>query len=156
MIIDTNELLESGMAVSDELSDNKIEMAIETAEFYVVKKRLGDDLYISITEDPSEYDTVLNGGVVEKDGKQIHIAGLKKAMYHLTFAFLLRDNLVVTAFSTVRKTDEYSENASDDKILTVAMQHGEIGLEYLREVTDYLGVDNKDKNLPDGYFSEFL
>lgn len=156
MIITINELLECGLQVSDELSNERLEMAIETAELFVVKPRLGDEMYIWITSDPDSYYDLLNGGVVEKDGKQFYIAGLKRAMCHLAYSFLLRDNLMVTTFSTVRKTDDYSENVGDDKILAVGMQHGEIGLQYLKEVTDYLGIKNDLKNLSNGYFSEYL
>lgn len=156
MIITIDELLGCGLQISEELSNERLQMAIYTAEQYVVKPRLGDEMYLAITDDPESYYYVINGGIVTKDDKDIYLAGLKQAMYHLAYAFLLRDNLVVTVFSTVRKTDEYSENVGDDKILAVGMQHGEIGLWYLKEVTDYLGIKNENKNLPNSYFSEFL
>lgn len=156
MIITIDELLSCGLQISEELSNERLQMAIYTAEQYVVRPRLGDDMYLAVTDDPDTYYEVINGGTVTKDDKQIVLAGLKQAMYHLVYAFLLRDNLTVTVFSSVRKTDEYSENVGDDKILAVGMHHGEIGLWYLKEVTDYFGIKNEAKHLPNSYFSEYL
>ena len=157
MFIDVNYLLNSGLLISDEISTERLEMAIKTTELYVVKPRLTDEKYIEITSNPTEYETLLEGGIVtDENGKQFYVAGLKSAMCHLTFAFLLRDNLNVTSFSTVRKTDDYSENVGDDKIGIVGMQHGEIGMQYLKEITDYLHIKYDRKNLPNTYFSEYL
>ena len=155
MIIDINYLLDYGLPVSDEISSERLERAIFTAEQVIVKPRLGD-YYIAITDDPDEYYDILNGGPVTDGDKSAYLAGLKPAMAHLAFAVLLNQMVNATAFSSVIKTEEYSEPADDTRLRQAGMNNAEIGLQYLREITDWLKIDNTDKNLPNIIWSEFL
>lgn len=157
MIITVNELLNSGFSISDEISNEKLEKAIDTAELFIVKPRLTDKKYIDIISDPTDYAVVIEGGIATKeDGEQVYLAGLKRSMCHLAYAILLRENINATSFGTVLKKDDYSDQASEERILKVGMQAGEIGLQYLKEVTDYLNIKNNDKHLQNAYFSEYL
>lgn len=159
MIITTQELLSSGMPVSDEIDERKIEQAIFTSEQFILKPRIGDSLYIDILNDPEEYSAILSGGPVEyeKDGQTYHkyLAGLKSALYNLSFALLLRDNVASTTFGSVLKKDDYSDQAGEERIIQVAKYHTEVGMQFIKEVTDYLGIDNTGKNLPN-WFEEFI
>lgn len=155
MIIDTNYLLDYGLPVSEEIASERIERAIWTAEQYIVKPRLGD-YYIAITDDPDDYYYILNGGPVTDGEKSAYLAGLKPAMAHLAFAVLINQELNATAFGSVIKIDDYSNPAGEAKLRQAGMNNTEIGMQYLKEITDWLKIDNADKNLPNIIWSEFL
>ena len=159
MIITVNELLTSGLPVSDEIDERKIEQAIFTSEQFILKPRIGDKLYIDIINQPSDFTLLLNGGVAEyeENGTVMYkyLAGLKRALLQLSFALLLRDNMSATTFGSVMKKEEYSEQASEERLNQVARYHTEVGLQFIKEVTDYLKIDNTGKHLPD-WFEEFL
>lgn len=159
MIITTQELLSSGMPISEEIDEAKIEQAIFTAEQFILKPRIGDSLYIDILNDPEEYTDILSGGAVEieRDGQttRAYLAGLKKALFHLSFALLLRDNITSTTFGSVLKTDEFSEQASEEKLEWAARYHTEVGMQFIKEVTDYKNIDNTGKHLPN-WFEELI
>lgn len=148
MLIDNNFILQFGLPISDEIATEKIERAIFTAENIIIKPRLGWKLYADITENPTQYETVLNGGLLLEGDKHLYVAGLKAAEAHLSFSILLGENLNSTTFGTVLKNDEYSSHADEDRLRRAIMTHNEIGLEYLKEITDYYKIHNTDKHLP--------
>lgn len=148
MLIDNNFILQFGLPISDEIATEKIERAIFTAENIIIKPRLGWKLFADLVENPTQYETVLNGGLLLEGDKRIYVAGLKAAEAHLAFSVLLGDNVNSTVFGSVLKTDDYSTHAGEDRIRRVAMTHNEIGLEYLNEITEYYHIPNTDKHLP--------
>jgi len=148
MIIDSNYLLEFGLQISDEITEDKLARAIKTAEQYVIKPRLGYELYADIVEDPTAYETVLNGGLLVQDDKHIYVAGLKEAEAHIAFGILIAGDVNATAFGSVLKNDDYSTHADEDKLRRTGMMHTEIGMQYLKEITDYYKIDNTAKPLP--------
>lgn len=155
MIITTNEFLNCGLPISEEIDDSKLEYAIKTAEGYIVKPRLGDELYIDILTNPTNYNTILNGGIYTKeDGTTVSIVGLKRAMYELSFSELLFEMGNVTIFSTVRKTDDYSKPLDKDEIYFIQKLHVERGIQYINEVLDALGKPKTTKDYPN--FDEWL
>ena len=152
MIITVNDLLDSGLPLSEEISERKIENAIFTAEQFIIKNRLGDQQYIAIITSPAEYETILDGGAyVDHKGKNVWLAGLCEAETHLAYALILRDNITATIFGSVLKKDDYSDQAGEDRLNAVARYHTEVGLAYLKEITDALGIDNTDRALNDWY-----
>ena len=160
MLTTINEFLNgSGLPISDEISDAKLGYCIKTAEMYLLKPRLGDEMYIAINNDPTTYYEVLNGGIVEKEEhgetKQYYLNGLKSAVFELAFARLLMDNVTATIFGSVIKKDDYSDQIGFDDLYMVAKQHTEVGLQYIDEVCDYLGINNKDRNCP-SWTEEFI
>ncbi len=159
MLITINELLNSGLPISDELSDAKLSYCIQTAELYVLKPRLGDQTYLAILDQPSQYAEVINGGVVEREEhgetKYYYLNGLKRAMYELSFAYLLFNDITATIFGSVLKSDDYSKNVGREDLLDAAKMHYEIGLAYIKEVTDWLGINNEVKELP-SFLEDFI
>lgn len=149
MLIDTSYLLAFGLPISEEIDYNKLERAISTAENIVIKPRLGD-LYAEIVENPLDYDIAINGGVLvdEETEKHIYVAGLKSAEAHIAFGILLGDVINATAFGSVMKTDDYSTHADEDKLRRVAMMNTEIGMQYLKEITDFYKIKTSCKILP--------
>lgn len=142
MIIDIDYLLSAGFDISEEISENKLNNAIRTAEWYIIKPRLGDK-YIPILENTDgDYDDVIDGGIVtDEKGNSIFIAGLAQAEAHIAYAILLRENLTATSFGVHKKVDkEVSDLAPEDNIRRVAMMHNEIGLAYLKEVCEFMQI----------------
>lgn len=155
MIITTTDLLNSGLPVSEEITDDKLQLAINTAEQFIVKPRLGE-MFVTIITEPSDYGTILDGGIYTlEDGKQVYLSGLCNAVKELSYACLLRDNLAATIFGSVLKKDDYSDQADEDKLNAVAKYHTEIGLAYLKEITDVLKIDNSGLML-NNWFEELI
>lgn len=163
-IINYNDLLSSGLPVSDEVASAKLTDAIRTAETVVVKPRLGDEQYIDILDNPSQYTSIIDGGKVQRtvekhnpDGTTstvieiAFLAGLKYAISHLAFAELLVNSTAVTTFGSVLKKDDYSDQAGVDRLERLANHHTIIGMQALTEVTDWMGIDNTDKWLPNTF-----
>lgn len=155
MLITTTEFLNCGLPVSEEIADKKLEYAIKTAEQYIVRQRLTDTIYMDIVSNPANYSEVISGGVVEKDGKQMYLNGLKNVMYELAFAQLLMENVAATVFGSVIKKDDYSDQYGKDDIYMLAKRHTEIGLAYLKEIQIYLGIKNETKDL-NSWTEEFI
>ena len=155
MLITTTEFLNCGLPISEEIENGKLEYAIDTAEHFIVQKRLTDTMYLEITNNPTDYREVISGGVVEKDDKQMYLNGLKKAMYELAFAQLLMENVAATIFGSVIKKDDYSDQYGKDDIYMLAKRHTEIGLAYLKEIQIYLGIKNETKDL-NNWTEEFI
>lgn len=155
MIIDYNYLLNFGFDISDEISEQKLNRAIKIAENYIIKPRLGYELYMDIIDDPTQYETVLNGGVLADEDRATYVSGLKEAEANLAYGILLRLNVNATTFGSVQKKDDYSSNADESTLMEVGMMVTEIGLAYLKEITDWYKIDNTDKALPN-YWEEFI
>lgn len=154
MIITTNEFLNCGLPISEEVEESKLEYCIKTAEQFLVKPRLKDQ-YIEITSNPENYPEIINGGIVTKDDKQIELAGLKQAMYELAFSELLMENVTATIFGSVVKNDEFSNNLTKDDLYMTSKRHVEIGLAYIKEITEYLGIYKATDNL-NNWNEEFI
>lgn len=157
MIITIDDLLNSGLDVSAEITSEKLALAIGTAENFVVKPRLGK-LYSSIVNDPDGYYNLINGGAwtvnLEYTTKTYQLTGLKSAILHLAYAFLLRQNISATTFGSVMKKDDYSVNAAEPELHNLARFHTTVGMAYLNEVMDAYGID-KTKNYPN-YYEELV
>ena len=157
MIITVNELLQSGLPISDEIDETKLERAISTTEQYIVKPRIGDQMYYNILGNPTEYSTDLNGGYVVDGERCAYLTGLKTAEYHLVFAMLINMDIAATSFGTdVKLNPEVSRPANSEELRRVGMTHTEIGMRFLKEITDWHKIDNSKKNLPNILWSEFL
>lgn len=158
MIITANELLNSGLPISDEISTNTLNDAIMTAESMIVLPRLGDTLFTDIEFNPEDYVVVLNGGLMTKElviGDEsddssddlaivARFSGLKFAEYHLAFAVLLTNTVVATTFGTVVKKDDYSDAAGAERIERLARQHTAIGMKALKEITDWFQIPQNE------------
>ena len=157
MLIDIQYLLDFGLPISDEMSDNNINRAISTAEHYILQPRIGDDLYIAIltaleNEDP-EYDVILDGGVLEKSDEHggyiyAYVTGLRAALGHIAYSIMLTNYLNATTFGSTLKKDDYSDQAGLERIQKIGMQHMEIGLWCIKQITDWYGIKNDASMLP--------
>lgn len=148
MLLTYTEFLDSGVRISNDISQSELEFAIKTVEQFYLKPALTDTHYIELdnnqTTEPNK--TLLKGGVI--DGKQY--AGLKDALCHLVYAYLSTEQQRITRYSTVNKDSEYSKTTDRDDILEQARVHWDIGMSFVQEVIGYYGLDtthNRTNNL---------
>ena len=154
-IITEGELIAAMPRITDEAYSMNITMAIADVERYIVKDYIGDANYIEFLDNPLGHDSELNGGIVVKDDKEYFIAGLKAAEYHLVYAYMLRETVYVSVYGVSHKKDDYSEAAGESELLKVAMFHNEMGLGYLRELCEYMGIKTDGKTHR-GFWNEYV
>lgn len=146
MLITTSEFIDSGVPISNDISTAEITMAIDTVENFYLKSQITDANYIDLETNPTEAKNyiLLNGGVID----DVKYAGLKKALYHLVFGYLLMDLYRITRYSSVEKTSEFSKSVTREDLFIQGRTHWEIGMAYVEEVQNYYGLDTKhnDKN----------
>lgn len=144
---------------------NKIQAFINEIEQTIVRKRLGDNLYLDILAEvntkpveptdneetalnengepivPTErlYDILLNGGsYTDKKERTRFITGLKVAEAYFVYAQNVRaGDFESTRYGMVKKDDEYSTGISSKERDMAANSATEIGNAYLEEVLTY-------------------
>lgn len=146
MIITATQFLDSGMRVSNDISESEITTAISTVENFYIKPHLTEEHYTQILTQPTvePYKSLIKGGVVDN----VHYAGLELAMYHLVYAYLLSDNMRITRYSSVEKNSEYSKNSEREDILEQARVHWNVGMTFTEEVMKYWNLDTNHNNKP--------
>lgn len=146
MILTVEEFIDLGFKISN--SEATL-LALKEAEFFYVKSRLTDAVYAQFDLESSEELTILrDGGYLE--GK--YYAGLKFAIAHIAYAYLLRQDLTSVRYGTVTKIEESSTPAGQEHIYTVARYNQTIGDAALREICEYFSVA---WSLTNNYFNEF-
>lgn len=152
MILTPQSLQQFGFRVSAD-QDLQVALAIESAEMFSLKGSIGDALYHSIdtarqSDADQKYYNARKGGTFNGHT----FAGIEKALAHLAYSNLLRDNLNATRFGAVKKTSDDSQLASSEDLREVAMYHATIYRHYLRDVCEYIGVEIESTNT---YFYEW-
>lgn len=147
-LITYNEFINSGLPVASDISEYEVEASIIAVEEFYLKNRITDEHYIDLLQNPLVGDnpTLLGGGII--DNKKY--AGLKRALYHLVFAYMLINGYRVTRYSAVEKQSEFSVIPDRDDLTEQAKQQWEIGEAFVREVQVYYGIDpssNSENNL---------
>lgn len=160
MFLTTEEFLNGGLPVSDDISTYEVEEAISMVEDYFIRPRLTDENFIELEayndlpvaeQDPNDDEYILiNGGAI--DNKRY--AGLKKAEKYLVFAWMGVNLNRLTRFSTVEKNSEYSKSADRDNLERQMRLNHEIGEQFLKEVMSYYNLkwDCSLPNILDGLF----
>lgn len=144
MLITVDEFFNSGMPVSNDIQYEEVQQAAETVEEFYLKPRIGDSLYISLLEDPESEPnrTLLMGGTI----CERHVAGLKQALFHLTFAFMMVDSIRLTRYASIEKDSEYSKNTTEQDRTESARRHWEIAEAFVREIQDVMEIDSEHNN----------
>lgn len=147
MLITYNEFISSGMPTSDDISSYEVEAAINAVEEFYLKQRLTDEHYIDLSDNPLAGDNpiLLNGGNIDTT----HYAGLKKALYHMVFAYMLTDGYRLTRYSSVEKTSEFSKSVDPDDLNETARRHWNIGISFVQEVQRYYNLNPAEHNQND-------
>lgn len=158
MFLTTEEFLNGGLPVSDDISTYEVEEAISMVEDYFIRPRLTDENFIELEayndqteQDPEDDEYILiNGGTIDTK----RYAGLKKAEKYLVFAWLGVNMNRLTRYSTVEKDSEYSKSANTDNLERQMRLNHEIGEQFLKEVMSYYNIkwDCSLPNILDGLF----
>lgn len=92
-----------------DMDDEIIARAIEEAELLDIKPKLGDELFLHLTTQPS--DELFDGGqYTDACGTVRHFVGLRRALAYYTWARLVKTSVNhLTRFGYVQKHDEYSQ-----------------------------------------------
>lgn len=170
MITTVDDMLDSGLKVSDEIPTAVIRRALKDVELNIVAPRLGGDLYRAIENDTThEYDTYVYGGTVtvEEEDREGHcgachtvektyaLAGLVDAITHIAWALLAMRDTALTVYGTVVKNDEYSENVKNDELRRSVQVALEMGMYQLNLVARALKAEG-DTNAYNIWGSEWL
>ena len=134
MILTKEEFLNYGFKVS---ADSSAELAIKECELFHVKSALTDEVYLRCQEESEDMEIIREGGNL--NGKVY--AGLKFAIAHLSFAYLLRQNVAATRMGSVLKDSEYSSQVDSATLFEVMNFNISIGNAALREVCEYFQLD---------------
>lgn len=139
MLITFEDVINSGLPISDDIAPNEIENAISVAELYWLKSLIGDEKYINLDEDPiSEQNyLLLNGG---KYTSIKYLSGIKRALINYVFSYLLLNNIRATRYGSVYKTDEYSENANSNDLQYNSSYYREIAEAYIQELNGIIEI----------------
>jgi len=141
-IITTDEFFNCGLPVSDDITSAEVEFAVNTVEQYFLYPYL-KELLSDIIENPTQYEDVLEAA-----------DGLKQALYHLTFAYLIYDKIRLTRYSSVIKNDEHSTDPAFSQVRDIASTHWEIGTSFLLRDCEKLEIDIKKVKRNDLIFNE--
>lgn len=147
-LITSQNFSNSGLPVALDISEQEINFAIRTVEQYIVRPRIGNDLFSDMSQNPSGYHDELDGGD--------SLGGLKLAEYHLVFGYMLFDKIRLTRYGSAIKDDEHSSDPFASDVLAIAKEHWEIGQYFIEELCRHLNVNNKGKVLPNLVFNELI
>lgn len=148
MLLTHTEFLDSGLHVSNDISEDEIKFAISTVENFYVKNAIGDTNYQNLNSSPTDptNQILLKGGVLNG----VTYAGMKLAECHLVYGYLMTETQRITRYSTVNKDSQFSKQSDRDDIMEQGRMHWNIGMSFTEEVMKYYGLDtthNRTNNL---------
>lgn len=130
MILTIQDMKGFGFRMSN-MEDEYIQRAIDEAELSLIKPSIGDEAFVALSEmDSTDFEII--GGI--SDGKVL--AGYVRAAANITYAKMLFDDINVTDFGSVQKTDEYSRHTETFNFIK---HYESVGFTYLRELCRYKG-----------------
>lgn len=114
------------------------EAIIAEAQREDIRRRVGDSLYLAITQDqPEERFSVLLEGGVTATGEIL--TGIKTALAYYALARIMRDgNIQATTYGAVVKDDQYSVETEMQERQRQYRELFSIADRYMREVLEYL------------------
>lgn len=147
-LLSVTEFVESGLRVSDDIRDAEIQMAIDTCEKTYIVPLITKDYYTAlVTSSLSDDDyEVVNGND--------SIMGLKMAIAHCVFAYLLYDRIQLTRYSAVIKEDEHSSDPSESDIMSICSNHWEVGMQNVIDALVTFGHEPSTELTPQPPFME--
>jgi hypothetical protein len=146
MILDATTFLDCGLPTSNDISTQEVEFGIRSVELYIVKPILGAETYANIVEDPVTYADAIDGTNT--------VAGLKTAIEHLVYAYLLWDRSRLTRYTSVIKNDEHSTEPKPEDLYQICKAHWEIGIAFLNEICEFLQIPAPNHPLNNLIFGE--
>lgn len=139
-LISTQDFINSGLPVSDDIRPEEIDASIKTTELVYLKPFLSSELYNALLS--PQYENVELKNIV------------KFADCHCVFAMMLYDRMRLTRYNTVIKEDEHSKEPSEADILNVCSMHWEQGLQMIIDVLIENNLEPSDEITPGPPFAE--
>ena len=129
-----NDIFNSGLPISTDIREEEVSLAIKTVSQFYLKNAIGAELYAAIMQDTThQYDDIVLGTDT--------LAGLRLALEHGVFAYLLYDTIRATRYGSVAKRSDESENPKREDILALSKHHWEICEVFVREVAESLQIE---------------
>lgn len=147
-LLSVTEFVDSGLRVSDDIRDAEIQLAIDTCEKTYIRPLITKEYYTALVTSSlsdDDYD-VVNGND--------DIMGLKMAIAHCVFSYLLYDRIQLTRYSAVIKDDEHSSDPSEDDVMSVCSNHWEIGIQNVIDALVTFGHEPSTELTPQPPFME--
>lgn len=139
-LISTQDFINSGLPVSDDIRTEEIDASIKTTELVYLKPFLSSELYNALLS--PQYENVELKNIV------------KFADCHCVFAMMLYDRMRLTRYTAVIKEDEHSKEPSEEEILNMCSMHWEQGLQMIIDVLLENNLEPSDKITPQPPFAE--
>lgn len=126
------------------VADEKILAFIREVENTIVRKRLGNELYLRLVElsqqetIESPYDVLIKGGSYTIGTESCYITGLLSAIAYYVYAQnVIAGDFESTRYGMVIKDDQYSQGITSKDRADIANQATAIADDYLRECLDF-------------------
>lgn len=132
-MISYNDLIDSGLPISNDIPEAEVEFAVKVVTDYVIKPQLTEEFYAELLADPSLRESVL-------------AAGLEDAYLHFTFSYIVYHSFRVTRFGMVSKLSDESSKVPLEDINYIAKRHLEIGQHYLSTIKSLYNIQSDNKN----------
>lgn len=127
---------------------DRIQPYIMEAQMFDIKPRLGEVFYHDMIKNLSGqiYQDLLTGVDYNNTaGNEIHFAGMKTAVAYYAYSrYILSGQITVTAFSVVRKTNEYSEPLTDKELTRISTQARSNADAIMIDVISFLNTKKAD------------
>lgn len=141
-LLNTNEFLNSGMPVSDDIRTAEVSASIQTVELAYLKPFLTADLYNAMLSNTYENVNLKNS--------------VKFAEQHLVFSYMLFDRMRLTRYTAVIKDDEHSKDPDENDIMNICSMHWEQGLQLIVQALLENNLEPADEITPQPPFAELL
>lgn len=129
----------------------KVDPFIIEAQQFDLKEILGNEFYYDLLEDfeasPKlvKYNDLFYGSSWTRAGHTYTHEGLVPVICYYSYArYILNSNVNATAFGTVKKKEEYSENVDDKTVIRLRDQANSGALVYLVDVIKFLDHNRED------------
>lgn len=141
-ILTSQEFIDMGFPISNDIDTSRIQLAISTVEGTCVKNALTNEHYLDLMNNPSSATNyiLLNGGTID----DAYYLGLKVAIGYMAFAWLMSSSYQVTRYGTVLKRSEFSDNKvsiDEDDLNIATRRYLEVGIGLLKEIMKYYELD---------------
>lgn len=145
-LITTQQFLDSGLPISDDIRTAEIEFAIKTVEKVYLKPFIGEELYKQLIDSPATHTSLLN--------ETSYANGIRYSEYEMVFAWLLYDRMRLTRYTSVIKDDEHSDEPSADDIMNLCSMHWENALQNIIDTLLENNIEPESAVCPQPPFAE--
>ena len=145
-LITTQQFLDSGLPISDDIRTAEIEFAIKTVEKVYLKPFIGEELYKKIIDSPDTHTNLLD--------ETNYTNGIRYSEYEMVFAWLLYDRMRLTRYTSVIKDDEHSDEPATDDIMNLCSMHWENALQNIIDTLLENGIEPESAVCPQPPFAE--